>query len=298
MTRIYLTPEADVILQETVKKVRQMSPNSYTPQRRGRQRKGGVGAGGSVRLQVVLIDRDISGILDHDPQSLLVAEDIELTEQEISDGYTIKLQEPADVDYDTNLVESLNLWPYKRCIFDAKYYEASPLLHSGEAVGGSGITITLEADSNASLVDDFYNGDTILLPASEQSAVITDYDAETRLVTVGVTFDPAPTSGTIYQITSVKNQKLATTIINDTENFQKIVRYATIPIWWDDGPLKLGTYGRADYPDFDENEDFPEEGDLPEGYLTKRYRGLAINGVLTRRHCSLLPPPVLPEEVP
>lgn len=257
------------------------------------------GGGAGATIRIVLIDQDIPGVKEHDPQSLLVAADIELTAQEIEDEYTVVLQDPPDDDYGVNLVDSLNLWEFKRNQVDLKYYTGEPLLHAGTATAGASTTITLEADSDAAAVDDFYNGDTIELTGgtgSGQTATITDYDADTRVVTVDAAWSTNPDNTTTYEITSTKNLKLVTTIIDDAENFQKIVRYATMSVTTDDGKVfELGEYGRADYPDFPENDDFPPAG-LPEGFLSKRYRGIVINGILITALCKVLPPPELPEE--
>jgi hypothetical protein len=94
---------------------------------------------------------------------------------------------------------------------------------------------------------------------------------------------------------------LATTVTDDPGEEEegderKIVRYATTSVKYDDGkPFNVGQYTRADYPDFPENDIFPPAG-LPEGFLKRKYRGIAINGVLITALCKMLPPPELPEE--
>jgi hypothetical protein len=99
---------------------------------------------------------------------------------------------------------------------------------------------------------------------------------------------------------------LATTITDDPGTVdpgdeRKIVRYATISVFYDDGmPFTVGEYTRADYPDYPESEVFPPDGtgtfeELPVGFLKKRYRGIAINNVLITSLCKALSPPALPE---
>lgn len=87
-------------------------------------------------------------------------------------------------------------------------------------------------------------------------------------------------------------------VTTEPEYELKTVRYKTIPIWTDDGKqFTVGEYDRSDYPDYPENEDFPPAG-LPENFLKRRYRGIAINNVLITGLCKVLPAPPLPETPP
>ncbi len=78
-------------------------------------------------------------------------------------------------------------------------------------------------------------------------------------------------------------------------------QYDTKTFYYLDGkPFKLGDYTRADYPDYEENAQFPPEG-LPAGFLKKRYRAQAKPDAdgrlwLDFATCKELPPPELPEE--
>lgn len=102
-----------------------------------------------------------------------------------------------------------------------------------------------------------------------------------------------------YYQSDDEDSSLAYSVIDDEANERKIVRYATTSVWYDDGkPFLVGKYTRADYPDFDESTEFPsdeEGGDLPLGFLNRRYRGIAINGVLITASCKVLPAPELPD---
>lgn len=174
---------------------------------------GGGGAGADIKI--VLIDADIDGITEADPQDFLTTADIPLGAGE--EAWDVYLQDPPDDNFALNHVDQLNRWRYQRQQVALKYFEA-------------------DGDGSA----------------------------------------------------------LAYTVINDATNEQKIVRYATTDVWYDDGkPFLVGEYQRSDYPDFPENEAFPPAG-LPEGFLKRRYRGIAINGVLVTALCKVLPPPELP----
>jgi hypothetical protein len=175
---------------------------------------GGGGPGATIRI--VLIDADIDGITEADPQDFLTEADIPLGEGE--EEWDVSFQDPPDDNFALNHVGELNLWRYERTQVALKYFTAA------------------DADS-----------------------------------------------------------ALAYTVINDAANSQKIVRYATTNVWYDDGkPFLVGEYQRGDYPDYPENSPFPPPG-LPSGFLKKKYRGIAINGVLMTILCRPLPPPELPD---
>lgn len=257
----------------------------------------GGGGGGSVDIKIVLIDHDIDGVMESEPQKFLTEADIPLTEEEEEDEYEVVFQDPPNDDYDENQIDELNLWRYKRVRANVKYYKTTEI--KGTATAGASTTITLAVGSSSE--NDFHNGDVISITAgtgSGQTKSITDYVGSTRVATVESAWSTNPDATSEYKITSAANCDLATTTTDDAENDppRKIVRYATTDVWYDDGkPWECGEYERHDYPDLGENDTFPPEG-LPEGFLTKRYRGIAINGVLITALCKELPPPELPEE--
>lgn len=85
-------------------------------------------------------------------------------------------------------------------------------------------------------------------------------------------------------------------ILATEENEYGEFEYSTQTFYYDDGAdFLVGEYTRSDYPDFDENEIFPPAG-LPEGFLNKRYRAVAVNGTIMTIFCEVLSPPPLPDE--
>ena len=267
--------------------------------------KGGVSTGGSSStptvIRIVLIDADIIGIKEAEPSEFI---EYELTEEEIADGYTVAYQDPPDDDYAMNLVAELNKWKYKRQKVTVKYFTSeSPI--EGEAQSGGSTTIELAAGS--STVDDFYVGDSIEIEVPSEAAqtrVVTAYDGTTLIATVESAWDNNPSSGTPYTITFDRTSRLATTAIDDADSGsapRKIVQYATIEVYYDDGKdFLLGEYERSDYPDYPENEVFPPDGSgtydtVPAEFLKKRYRAIVINNVLITALCEELPAPALTE---
>lgn len=275
-----------------VRKVERMPASSGLRTRKKGDDPGGGTTSVSVNIKIVLIDADIEGVLEADPQKILTDTDVE---EVLGTGNAIVFQDPPDDDYDLNQVDDLNLWKYRRTKVSLKVYE-SAAAEIGTAQDGDTSEITLATE--ASSEDDFYAGDIITLTSgtgSGQSKTITDYDGTTKVATVESAWSTDPDNTTEYSITSSKNLSLAYTTIDDSENNRVIVRYSTIDVWYDDGkPFVVGEYQRADYPDYPENDAFPPEG-LPEGFLNRRYRGIVINGVLITALCRVLPAPELPE---
>jgi hypothetical protein len=86
-----------------------------------RRRRGfGEGGGGStttVSIKIVLVDEDIDGVDEADPAVTFTADDVTLTDDETTAGYTVVLQDPVpddDTDYDANHVDKLDLRAYRR----------------------------------------------------------------------------------------------------------------------------------------------------------------------------------------
>ena len=75
---------------------------------------------------------------------------------------------------------------------------------------------------------------------------------------------------------------------------ETVIRYAKMRVFYDDGnPFHVGEYTRDDYPEYPVESPFPPE--LPSGFsLKRRYRAVAVNGVLVTASCEMLPPPALP----
>lgn len=273
--------------------------NVSSPVRPGTSHVGGGSV--AVNIKIVLIDKDISAITERDPPKIITAEDIDLTAEEVSVGVEVVLQDPPDDDLDANHVDELNLWTYKRRKEQFKYYVVdSESVEVGIAAGGSSNTIIL--DEEASDEDDFYVGDTITLGDDVESGTVALYDGDTHTATMEEDWETPPVADeTTYDIQSARDLRLSYTVVSDAGDEsvegdeRKIVRYSTTFVWYDDGQaFERGEYGRADYPEYDENLPWPPD-DLPEDFLKKRYRGIAINNVLVTALCKALPPPELPE---
>jgi hypothetical protein len=265
----------------------------------------GTGSGGtSVDIKIVLVDHDIDGVDEADPAVTFTADDVTLTDDETTAGYTVVFQNPVpdDVtDYDANHVDKLNLRSYRRQRVTAKYYKARSPANEGTAAGaGSGTdTLALDPASNPSATDDFYVGDVCTTTAGAgtgQTATVIAYDATTGELQLDADWATAVDNTTDYTITSTRNLELATTVIDDADNTRKIVRPATIDAWYDEGPIKLGTYGRDDYADvLGENDPLPPAPDGQPDYYKKPQRWLVINNVMIKKLCVEPAPPPLPE---
>lgn len=267
----------------------------------------GGGGGAAVDMKFVLIDEDIPSIQEADPSKRLADADITLTPAEVSDGYTVVFQDPPDADYDVNHVAGLDVWAYRRQQVTLKYFADDGTPHAGTARTGSTST-TIKLASTASVVANYYRGDTIATTAgtgSGQTRTISSYNGTTQVATVSAAWSVTPDNTTQYEITSSLDKQLATSIIDDAghEPPRKVVRYATMSVYYDDGkPFTVGQYSRADFPSYPEDEVFPPDGTgtyetVPAAYLNKRYRGIAIDGVLVTALCKQLPPPALTEIV-
>jgi hypothetical protein len=89
--------------------------------------------------------------------------------------------------------------------------------------------------------------------------------------------------------------------VQTEEDGDIVISYDTIPIYYDDGqPFIVGSYTRADYPDYPENELFPPDGEgtyaeMPEDYFNRKWRGIAVNRTLVTATCKpVSPPPLIP----
>lgn len=252
--------------------------------------------GGSVSIKVVLIDTDIEGIDEVEPQDFLTASDITLTEDQ--EGWEKKFQEPPDDDLTENWVDDdrLNLHRFRRRKLRLKVYGSSPITGTLQTYSGEDDEIKLS--TLASNEDDVYNGDTITITdgtGEGQTRTILDFIGSSRVATVDSPFDPETDNTSVYAITSSRDLALDYETVEDAVNERLIIRYKYIDVWYDDRkPFYVGEYTRADYPDFDENEAFPPEG-LPEGFLNRKFRGIVVNGVLVTILCKPLPAPELPD---
>lgn len=77
----------------------------------------------------------------------------------------------------------------------------SPGLHYGTAEGGGNTSITFMASPTYGTlhgVDDVYNEVPIVLPATRESNIVTDYVASTRVATCGFTWGSNPGATTLY----------------------------------------------------------------------------------------------------
>jgi hypothetical protein len=261
----------------------------------------GIGGGGGVLI--VLIDKEIPGTKDFTPSKYLIETDI-LSQEEIESYWEVIFQDPPDPDDpNANNVEKLELLGYKRLELDLKYYEDQDILLEGECtVSGTDTTIILA--EGADTQSDFYNGDIITLVGGAGAGdvrTITDYDGALRTVTVSVAWTSNPSSGTQYEITSDLDLVLATEIETDAEYLRKIVRHKTRKVFYDDGEkFQLGTYEKADYSNYPEDELFPPDGTgtymVEEvDFFKERYRGMAVKDekgdwVLVTSFCKRLPP--------
>lgn len=243
------------------------------------------GGGGGGDLQIVLIDTDISGIKEHTPINYLIDSEVEKPS-----GYAVVFQDPPSDNYNENEVEELDLLQYKRVKIPLKVFKTEPVTGVVISATPSGITL----DSSAVAEADAYNGDTITITSGHgagQSKPFADYSAS-RVGSFSSVWDIEPEPGDLYSISSESNLVLDHEVINDSANNRVIVRYKTINVWYDDGEAFLvGKYKRADFPDYPEHEQFP--GDIPEEKLSRRFRGIVINGVLVTALCKPLPPPDL-----
>ena len=277
-------------------------------------RGGSVTTTTSVSIDVVLVDKDITGAKEADPAQFVTAEDIEetLTEEEVAAGYEVVFQDPIPDDdtpeepnYDDNHVERLNLSAYVPEQLTFKVFETDPLAFEGSATVGDPTELVLSAGDDPSEVDEYYTDGTIAIvegTGNGQSKKITAYDSDTHTVTVESAWTTPPNSTSKFEITLSLKQCLAYDIIDDAEHDppRKIVRYRTITATYYGGDsLELDDYDQDDYPDYPDDEVFPPDGtgtyaELPEGFLKKKLRGLVINNVFLIYYCTVLPAPPLP----
>jgi hypothetical protein len=278
----------------------------------------GGGSGSSIDIKIVLIDEDIEGITEDDPATVVTAADFPLTADEISAGMTLVFQDPPDADPTVHVLDSLNLSGYLRKTLTLKYFHApsKTVLNSGTLQSGSTST-TAKLAVGASTTDDEYNGLKIVVIKAgvRQTRTITDYVGSTLVATVaawGTTpdntytyevYDPDPGYEENADGTAKAKLELATTTVDipgaGDDPTTRVVRYATTSVYYDDGTaFKVGKYKRTDYADYPADDVFPpngsetfqSEGALTDPFFNKRYRGIAINGVLFTRFCKALPP--------
>ncbi len=285
---------------------------------------GGAGGGGAATdIRIVLIDKDIDpGALedgrdsDH-PSAILDEDHFVLTNDEVESDTVVTFQDPVpddDTNYNDNIVGSLNLWAYERKSVDLKYYHtpSKTQMTSGTAQDG-GTSTSIKLADGASTMDDRYNNAYVTvtdLLGAQQTRKITSYVGSELTATVSSAWDITPDSSYTYVIEMYEpgydpdktKLTLATVAIDDPDHDppRKIVRYATTSVIYDDDKIfPLEEYIRDDYPDYPENELFPPDGtgtyeETPDGFFKKRYRGIAINGVLITALCKELPPPIIP----
>jgi hypothetical protein len=263
------------------------------------------GAGGTTSEppKLVLIDKDIPGVLENTPTTSFVAGDVVLTTAETGAGYIVQLQDPPSSNYDSNHVTSLNLWGDRRTVQTLKYFISDVPPLTGQAQGSSAAN-RMNLAVSASSINHYYNGDTITITGGTgagQVRTIVEYDGPSREVTVDTAFSPTVNTSSLYSISSTKNLRLAVNVIDDPTHSppRKIVRYATTDVFYDDDeafPLK--SYQKEDYPGYPESDAFPPTGTgtyraEAADFFKERYRGIAINGVLIMLMCKRLPPPPL-----
>jgi hypothetical protein len=257
-------------------------------------------SGDGTEPMMVLIDDDIPATVQYDPARTA---DDPRTQEEIDDGYEVVYQNPIpddDTDYETNQVDELDLLGYKAPEVNLKYFIEDSLVNSGTALGGGPSTIKLNTE--ASSIDDFYIGDSIELTSGTgggQTATITEYDGDLQTATVETPWSTQPISGdTHYEVTAALDKVLATVVIDDPEHVppRKIVRYDTTAVVCNDNKgFTVHLYDKTDYPDYDPSGQWPPPWvDNPNIFFKKRYRGIAISGVLILEYCKQLPPPPLP----
>ncbi len=274
---------------------------------------GGGGGGGTstpVDIKIVLIEDDIEGVEFDDPQVLLTEDDIE------SDGLEVVFQDPPDDDLGENVQEDgLNVWPYGRRLLKLKYFyqPTKTVITSGVVQDGTSTTVELEAGASAD--NDEYNGLRIAIESEthgREVRSISDYAGTGRTVTVGDAFDHAPDDSGDFTYSIERWEpgyeededgeplkklrlKTTTTDIGDDPPV-RVVRYATTNVYYDDQEgLKLGYYGKVDYPDYDENASWPPSGmSATDPFFKRKAMGIAVNGVLMTAFCNYLPAPQLP----
>jgi hypothetical protein len=275
---------------------------------------GGVSSGGSADIKIVLLDDDIDpGIAEDDPPSEFQASDFP------DGGLTVVLQDPPDDDPTANLQDTLNAWAYERKVLTLKYFHrpSKTVITTGTKQGSGADTLVLE--DGAFSEDGELDGLTIVVTgesgAYREIGTITDSDFDSMTVTVTPAWSPTPTGFGDYSYSverrdpgyaeeddgTPKNKLvLATETVDlpDGSDTTRVARYATTTVYYDDGqPFKVGSYGRADYPDYDENSPWPPDSvEDPDTFFKKRYRGIAVEGILITDFCKELPPPALPEE--
>jgi hypothetical protein len=282
--------------------VERFAPPKKQPTKKLPMDSGGGGTS-AVEVNIVLIDKDIllvddepKGVTEVDPPNTLLPAHIELTADEITAGYNSAnhiFQDPPDDNYATNNLDprELPLYQYTRRKVELKVYESGDPLY-GACTGGASSTITLAASSSDE--DNYYADETITLLDNYgepiESRTITAYDGTTKIATVDSAWTDNPISGDDYKITSSRDLKLGYTIIDDSANDRKIVRYKYLSVWYDDGkPFLVGEYQRSDFPEYPENLAFP--GDIPDELLKRKFRGIVIGGVLITALCKPLDPP-------
>jgi len=287
-----------------------------------------IATGKESKIQLVLIDDDIiidettdyaappatRGVKEDHPATELQITDIILTEAEMQAGVAIVFQDPIpvnDTDYTSNLVEKFNLEGYERIKLNLKYFR-KPLqrvLNSGNVQSDYTDTNHLELDTTASDIEDYYVGAIVRITygtGDGEEYKILGYQAGPKKITIDGMWISQPDGSSTYEITrpepGYKKDKdkliLATIVIDDPNGGdygRKVVRYDTIPVWYDDGiSFKVGKYTRKDYPNYPENDPWPPPN-LPENYFNRKFRGIVVQGVLVTILCKSLPAPILPD---
>lgn len=174
--------------------------------------------------------------------------------------------------------------------------------------GGQDTTVVLDEADGASDDDDFYNGDTFTITGGTgdgQSGTVSAYDGTSHTMTIDEDdWSVAVDNTSTYRDTSLNIYKqLVYETVDDTDAKKRYVRLALTEAYHDDGePFVCGEYEQRDYgDDYDEDERGPWEEfktTLPDGFLTKRYKALIINKIISRYYCWVLHPPTLPEADP
>ncbi len=280
----------------------------------------GAGSGGDgVDIKVVLITEDIDpGVVEDDPPAILDHDTVTLTDVEIDAGTSTAFQDPpCDILTDNLHTDGLNLYAYERVAVEVNlkvfHTPGVTVLNTGTLVAGGSTTTSKIDPATSSLDDAAYFLARIEMtsgPSSGEIRDITDYDAAGFEVTV----DPAwpgfgtPDTGDTYRIfkpepgydpDKTKLVLQTTSVLDDSypEAPVKVYRYVYTTALWDASePLKVGQYERHDYPEYDENAEWPPPAVRdPDVFFRKRLRGYVINGILIAAFCEELPPPPLPE---
>ena len=97
----------------------------------------------------------------------------------------------------------------------------------------------------------------------------------------------------------VSGMVLVTETIENGDPPKDVITYSTTEVFYDEGKaFEVKEYQRSDYPDYPETEDFPPDGtgtyaQVPEGFLKRKFRAVALNKILIISMCIPLPPPEL-----